>query len=135
MDSQPVADPNAQTLCPFDAADSGGQIRAQKDRVGGFTPLGPWPLPAPSAAAALGADLAGRSTLEYSQCAAMICSLVSPPNCHSGAGARESNWIVSDSGYRRSAKELRERDSVRDNATEVISPAIEREALAGRKAF
>ena len=36
MDSQPVADPNAETLCPFDAADSGGQIRAQKASVGGF---------------------------------------------------------------------------------------------------
>src|SRR6516164_6292885 len=36
MDSQPVADPNPETLCPFDAADSGGQIRAQKPSVGGF---------------------------------------------------------------------------------------------------
>jgi hypothetical protein len=36
MDSQPIADPNAETLCPFDAADSGGQIRAQKASVGGF---------------------------------------------------------------------------------------------------
>ena len=36
MDSQPVADPNPETLCPFDAADSGGQIGAQKASVGGF---------------------------------------------------------------------------------------------------
>jgi hypothetical protein len=36
INSQPVANPNAETLCPFDTADSGGQFRAQKASVGGF---------------------------------------------------------------------------------------------------
>jgi hypothetical protein len=36
IDCQPVANPNAETLHAFDAADSGGQFRAQEASIGGF---------------------------------------------------------------------------------------------------
>jgi hypothetical protein len=36
IDCQPVANPNAETLRAFDAADSGGQFRAQEASIGGF---------------------------------------------------------------------------------------------------
>ena len=36
IDSQPVTNPNAEPLCPFDAANSGGQFRAEKAGIRGF---------------------------------------------------------------------------------------------------
>jgi hypothetical protein len=37
IDCQPVANPNAETLRAFDAADSGGQFRAQEASIGGLS--------------------------------------------------------------------------------------------------